>query len=149
VEVRTSRAKAGAVVLLCAVLAGVCAWAAQTSGLAWVGVGLLGLGVLAAGKQVVRPTTVLRLDEDALVVAGGVRPRPPIPWAKVQQIEVRERRSVRPSRVAVSVDDGRNGSHWVEFSDTWLDTDAKTLGRAIADRAGGGVQPSSTALDPR
>jgi len=139
VEVRTSRAKAGAVAVLCAVLVVVCALAASSSVLAWVGVGVFGLGVLAAGKQVWRPTTVLRFDQDALVVPGGVRPRPPIPWQHVRAVEVREGRAIRGSHVAVSVDDGRRGPRWVEFSDTWLDTDAKAIGEAIADRAGGAL----------
>ena len=39
--------------------------------------------------------------------------------------------------IAVSVDDGRGQSHWLEFADTWLATDAETLGQAIADRASG------------
>ena len=128
--------KAGAVAIACAVLVAVCAWAAQTSGVAWVGVVVFGLGLIAAGKQVLKPTTVLRLEDDALVVSGGITPRPPIPWTRVQRIEVREGRGLRGSRVAVSVDDGR-GQYWLEFADTWLATDAETLGQAIADQASG------------
>ena len=136
-EVRTSRVKAGAVAIACAVLVAVCAWATHTSGVAWVGVVVAGLGLIAAGKQVLKPTTVLRLEDDALVVSGGITPRPPIPWTQVQRIEVREGRGLRGSRVAVSVDDGRGQSHWLEFADTWLATDAETLGQIIADRASG------------
>jgi hypothetical protein len=130
--------KAGGVAVLCAVLVAVFAWLAQTDALAWVGVAAFGLGVLAAGKQVLKPTTMLRLDDNALVVAGGVRPRPPVPWEQVRQIEIREGRGIRGSSVAVCVDDGQGRSHWLEFSDTWLDTDAESLGRAVAERAARG-----------
>jgi hypothetical protein len=134
-EVRTSRAKAGAAAVACAALVAVFAWAARTNGAAWVGVGLFALGVLAAGKQVLRPTTVLRLDDDALVVVGGIRPRPPIPWSHVQRVEVRQGSRLRGSHVAVGINDGSKTPRWLEFGDTWLNTDADALGEAIAARA--------------
>ena len=134
-EVRTSRAKAAAVAVACAVLVVLFVFAAQSSSAAWIGVGVSGLGVLAAGKQVLLPTTVLRLEKDVLVVSGGVRPRPPIPWQQVQQVEVRQGRRLRGSHVAVCIADGRASPRWIDFGDTWLDTNAEALGEAIAARA--------------
>jgi hypothetical protein len=133
VEVRTSRVKAAVVAVGCAALAAVLAVAAQSAGLAWVGVGLFALGVIASGKRVLLPTTVLRLDDRQLIIAGGLRGRPNVPWSQVRSVEVRHR-GLRGSVVALSIQDGQ-GSRRLEFSDTWLDTSADLVAREIVARA--------------
>ncbi|GEM_PF-5416766 len=132
-EVRTSRVKAAVVTVVCAALAGLLAVAAQSTGVAWVGVAMFGLGVLAGGKQVLLPTTVLRLDDRALTVSGGIRGRPSVSWSQVKSVEVRSR-GFRGSVVALGIRDGRQ-SRRMEFSDTWLDTSADDLAQEIVARA--------------
>jgi hypothetical protein len=134
VEVRTSRAKAGFVAVACAALAGVFAWLAQSTGAAWVGVGVFGLGVLASGKRAFLPTTMFRLDEQELVIAGGLRGRPTVPWRQIKAVEI-HRRGLRGSAVVLTIADGQQG-RLLEFSDTWLDTNGSVVGQAIAQRAG-------------
>jgi hypothetical protein len=134
VDVRTSRVKAAVVAVGCAALAVVLAVVAQSAGVAWVGVGLVGLGVIASGKRVLLPTTVLRLDDRQLIIAGGVRGRPNVPWSQVRSVEVRHR-GLRGSVVALSIQDG-GGARRLEFSDTWLDASGDAIGRSIAERSG-------------
>lgn len=133
-EVRTSRVKAAAVAVVCAVIAGAFAALAQSAGAAWVGVGLFGLGVLASGKRAFVPTTMFRLENRELVIAGGLRGRPTVPWSQIKTVEIR-RRGLRGSVVALTIDDGAQ-SRRLEFSDTWLETGGIAVARAIAERAG-------------
>ncbi|MBV8159594.1 MAG: hypothetical protein JO265_01605 [Acidimicrobiia bacterium] len=134
-DVRTSRWKAGAVALACAALTALFASEATSTPVAWVGVFVVGLGVIAACKQAVLPATVFRLEDDSLVILGGVRPRPPIPWRQVQTVEIGRRRGLRPSFVGVTVGTSLEGARRVQFSDTWLDASAEAIGREIARRA--------------
>lgn len=132
-EVRTSRVKAGVVAVVCAALTVLLAVAAQSTGWAWVGVGLAGLGLIAAGQRVVRPTTMFRLDDRELIVIGGIRGRPSVRWTQVRSVEV-HRRGLLGSVVTLSIQDGRQ-SRRMEFSDTWLDKTAETIAQEVVDRA--------------
>jgi hypothetical protein len=134
-EVRTSRVKAGVVLVACAALTGLFVWVAQSAGIAWVGATVFGLGVLAAGKQVFLPTTMFRLDDRGFAVVGGIRPRAPIAWDEVRTVETDRRGALRGASLVVTV--GRKGGdcYRLELSDTWLDRSAETIGDEIARRA--------------
>lgn len=134
-EVRTSRVKAAAVAVGCAVLTAVFAAMAQSAALAWLGVGIFGLGVLASGKRAFLPTTMFRLEDRQLVIVGGLRGRPTVPWSQIKAVEIRSR-GLRGSAVVLTIADGEQGRR-VEFTDTWLDKRGSVIAQAIADRAGG------------
>lgn len=133
-EVRTSRVKAAGVAIAFAVVTGAFALLAQSTGAAWVGVGLFGLGVLASGKRAFLPTTMFRLEERQLVIVGGVRGRPSVPWRQIKAVEIRTR-GLRGSVVTLTIADGQQ-SRRLEFSDTWLDARGSVIAASIADRAG-------------
>jgi len=134
VEVRTSRAKAAVVAVVSGLLGGLLVVAAQSVTVAWVGVGFCALGFLAGGSRVLRPTTMFRLEDRELVVAGGIRGRPSVRWNQVKSVEVRDRRALRGSVVTLTIRDGRQ-TRRMELSDTWLDTSADALAREIVARA--------------
>jgi len=134
VEVRTGRVKAAGVAIVFAAVTGAFALLAQSTGAAWVGVGLFSLGVLASGKRAFLPTTMFRLEDRQLVIVGGVRGRPSVPWRQIQAVEIRRRR-LRGSVVVLTIADGQQGRR-LEFSDTWLDKSGSVIATSIADRAG-------------
>ena len=126
--------KAAAVAVVCAVLTAVFAALAQSAALAWVGVAVFGLGVLASGKRAFLPTTMFRLEDRQLVIVGGLRGRPTVLWGQIEAVEI-HRRGLRGSAVVLTIADGQQRRR-LEFSDTWLDTNGRAVGGAIAQRAG-------------